>query len=312
MRITVVGSFVTDLVCWVPWLPRQGETLPAERCEVHAGGKGFNQALAARRMGAEVAMVGMLGEDAFGHDFRLALDAEGIDHRFVGTSPAGTSVAVPMILPSRQNSILLVQRANLCLTAGDVHAAAAVIGAADVVMLQQEIPASAGLAAARLAADSGAQVIVNPAPAGDETPRFIAPADWLIPNEIEASALTGLEVTDMDSAVAAARQLLDRGVRRGVVVTLGDQGAVAVSHDHPQPARVPALAVDAVDPTGAGDAFCGAFAASLADDLDLAGRVRLACAAAAISTTRAGASSALPDRSTVAHALRSAEHPGGP
>jgi ribokinase len=297
--VAVVGSLVADLVVWLPRFPHPGETLPAERFQLAAGGKGFNQAVTAHRMGASVGLVGRVGEDSFGDLFFEVLSREAIDGRFVRRDPAGTSLGIPMIDAAGRNAIVGVPRANLCLAPEDVDAARHLLAAADVLLLQLEVPLATSCHAAALARASGALVVWNPAPATAPLAALVATGlvDWLVPNEMEAAALMGAAVTDVASAVAAGRRMLAAGVRRGVVVTLGDQGAVAVRPDGFW--HAPAFAAESVDPTGAGDAFCGAFAVALAEGRALPEALRLGAAAGALCVTVAGAEPSLPGRDAV-------------
>lgn len=300
-RIAVVGSLVTDLVVWLPHFPLKGETLLASRFGIFVGGKGCNQALTARRCGAQVSLIGRVGDDVFGQMFFDVLERETIDHRFVKRDPAGTSLALPMIDPNGDNSIVGIPRANARLSEEDVEQAASAITRCQVLMLQFEVPLAASQAAARLAHASGTRVIFNPAPthtsAGQHLPHHFPWVDWLTPNEVEAGQLTGQTVTDVDSARAAARRLLAHGVRQGVIITLGARGALALTHE--QEVFSPAFPVSPVDTTGAGDAFNGAFAVALAEGSSLAEALRFANAAGAYAVTVAGTEPSLPRRSDI-------------
>jgi ribokinase len=297
--IAVVGSLVADLVVWLPRFPQPGETLLAERFAVAAGGKGFNQAVTAHRMGARVGLVGRIGEDGFGDLFLDVLEREGMDGRFVRRDSAGTSLGIPMVDPRGQNAIIGVPRANTRLAPADVEAARDVLSSARALLLQLEVPVSTSLYAAALARAAGATVVWNPAPAvaalDDLTVTGLV--DWLVPNEVEAGALSGQAVTDPSSAIAAARKLLAGGVRLGVAITLGHQGAVGVTADCAW--HVPAYPAQSVDPTGAGDAFCGAFAVALAEGRAPPDAMRLGAAAGALCVGVAGAEPSLPVRSAV-------------
>jgi ribokinase len=307
-RIAVVGSLVTDLVVWLPHFPRRGETLLASRFGIFAGGKGSNQALTARRCGAAVSMIGRVGDDPFGQMFFDLLGREGIDHAFIKRDPIGTSLALPMIDPHGDNSIVGIPRANTRLSEEDIRDAAPAITASNALMLQLEVPLAASRAAAQLAHSAGATVILNPAPAHlpvDELlPRDEPWMDWLTPNEVEAEQLTGRAVTDVDSARVAAQVLLARGVRQGVIITLGARGAFALTPE--REVFAPAFAVTPIDPTGAGDAFNGAFALALAEGQSLEDALRFANAAGAHSVTVAGAEPSLPQRAEVERMLRQA------
>ena len=304
-KIVVVGSFVYDLVVWVPYFPRQGETLVATDFKMYAGGKGFNQAISARRCGAEVGMVGKLGTDQFGDAFVNLLDQEGIEHEFVvQDASTSTSLGIPMIDPQGENRIIGVPRANTRLTVGEIEAARSFICQHDMLLLQLEIPLEACLHAAYIAHQAGLQVIFNPAPASHPLPALLPRdntgrpvIDWLVHNEIETEMLSGLPVKTPDEAIQAGQIILAQGVQLGVVITMGGRGAVAVTLSGPL--HVSAFPATSLDPTGAGDAFCGAFAAALSEGQSLSQALRFANAAGAISITIAGAEPSLPRREAI-------------
>jgi ribokinase len=300
--VTVVGSAVVDFVAHVPVRPRPGETVLARDLTVAVGGKGCNQAIAAARLGAEVAFVGCVGDDPLGGMIRQALARDGVDARHLyTTSKEGTAIGMPVVDDSGQNTIVMAPRANMRLTPDDVRAASTLIEQANALLLQGEIPMDASLAAARIAHGAGAIVILNAAPAGPFPPALLDLTDVLVVNEFEAATLT----EDSAAAEAAdwpalARKLLRLGPR-AVIITLGDQGAYL--NDGACEASLAAHAVKAVDPTGAGDAFCGAVAAELARGLPLTDAVRLANAAGALAVTITGAEPALPRRADVERLL---------
>ena len=298
----MVGSAVVDFIAHVPARPRPGETVLARDLTVAVGGKGCNQAIAAARLGAEVAFVGCVGDDALGEMIRQALARDGLDaSRLRTTSNEGTAIGMPVVDDSGENTIVMAPRANMCLTPEDVEMAAALIQQADVLLLQGEVPMDASLTAARIARAAGAQVILNAAPAAAFPPALLALTDVLVVNEHEAAAIA----EDPDAAAAAnwpalARRLLRLGPR-AVIITLGDQGAYL--NDGASEASLAAHTVAVADPTGAGDAFCGAIAAELARGAPLTDAVRLANAAGALAVTVTGAEPALPRRAAVERLL---------
>ncbi len=292
VRVVVVGSFVVDLVVEVPHLPRLHETMLARSAARHLGGKGFNQALTAARMGAAVHMIGRIGDDDGGRAFLAGLAREGVDAAGVSVDPdAGTGFAMPMVVPGVGNSIVLVPGANASL--GAAHAAASVgaIRAASALLVQQEVPPEASIAAARLARSAGVPVVLDPAPARS-VPELLALADWVVPNEPEAEALVGSPIVDVASGFAAAERLAEG--RSGAVVTLGARGVVVVSGS--ERIFVPPFDVASIDPTGAGDAFAGAFVVALAEGATVAAAARIGAAAGAFAVTRVGAEPGLPRR----------------
>lgn len=301
-RVCVVGSFMTDLVWRVDRLPAQGETVQAAGFGIFLGGKGFNQAVAARRMGAAVSMIGCLGDDEFAPRFIQALDRAGIERSGITVDrDHGTGVATPLIEADSSNRIIIAPRANLAVTAAGIEAAAEQIAAADVLLLQLEIPPEASLAAARIATAAGRTVILNPAPALPFPQELLRSATIVTPNEVEAAALCGHVVNGIESARAAAMAIRARGVSTAVI-TLGSLGAVGLSDG--LDLHLPAHSVTAVDSTAAGDAFNGALAARLAECDDLRDALRLANAAGALAVTRLGAEPSLPARSEVEALLR--------
>jgi len=304
-RVCVLGSFMMDLIARAPRRPRTGETLVGTGFGMHLGGKGVNQAVAAARVGAEVAMIGRVGADDFGRRFLEALSTEGIDATHVGTDPdVGTGVGLPVVHPSGDNSIIIVPQANSRVGVADVTAAAEAITAADVLVLQFELPLETAVAAARIAREAGTIVVLNPAPATTGTERLRGLVDHLLPNAGEAEELSGV-VTDGDDGRAAAAALRASWGATGVIVTLGERGVLVVDDDGDR--HVPAFDVVAVDTVGAGDAFAGGLAARLAvgDDLDAA--VAYARTVAALSCTREGAVDAMPTAADVAAALAEAD-----
>jgi ribokinase len=292
-----------DLVMRVPRRPRPGETVFGTEFGIFLGGKGFNQAIAARRLGGAVAMVGRVGDDDFGGQLRAALRREGVDASgLVADVEAGTGVAAPVIEATGDNSIISVPRANMRLTAADVRRASGAFRAARAVLLQLEVPSDASLAAARLGRAAGARVLLNTAPAGSVPDELLAAADVLIANEVEAAALSGVAVRSVEEAFTAAA-LLQRHRDQTAIVTLGAEGAIAVRTGLRR--HAPAYRVPVLDTTGAGDAFCAALAVRLMETEDLADALAWANAAGACAVTVLGAEPSLPTRAAVEAVLRS-------
>ncbi|MBB3256657.1 ribokinase [Paraburkholderia bannensis] len=295
-RVAVVGSLNMDLVARAPRLPRAGETLAGSAFVQVAGGKGGNQAVAAARLGAQVAMIGCVGNDANGERLRAGLLAEGIDCGALDTSPAApTGVALIVVDDASQNAIVIVAGSNGEVTPATLARHEAVLAAAQVVVCQLETPPDAVHAALATAHQSGKITILNPAPATGPLPQAWLPlVDYLVPNELEAAALTGLPVTTPAEAARAARALREAGARN-VLITLGAQGVCALLDEAPDATRHwPAPKVAAIDTTAAGDTFVGALAAQLAAGEAPETAIPFALRAASISVTRAGAQPSIP------------------
>jgi ribokinase len=277
--IALVGSINLDVVVGVERHPAPGETvIGGDRREL-PGGKGANQAVAAARLGAAVAFVGRVGADDAGRRLRDGLAAEGVDVAHVRVDPAApTGMALIAVDRTGENTIVVSSGANARVGPADVEAARDVLANGAVTLLQHEVPEEA-LAAAIAAA--GGTVVLNPAPARP----LVAAVDVLVPNRGELEALVGRA----GDPVELARRL---DAARAVVVTLGSEGAVVVEGDRAE--RIPAPRVEAVDTTGAGDAFCGALAQALDSGAELVEAARWAVRAAAASVTKSGAQGGLP------------------
>ncbi|HKS13781.1 MAG TPA: ribokinase [Pseudomonas sp.] len=292
-KVVVVGSLNMDLVACAERLPRAGETLAGERFFTAPGGKGANQAVAAARLGAAVAMVGAVGDDAYGQQLRQALEAEWIDCQALSVCPGVSSgVALIVVGADSQNAIVIIPGGNGQLLPGSVQRFDALLRDSEVIVCQLEVPLDTVAWTLQRGRELGKQVILNPAPATGPLPRgWYGHIDYLIPSEGEAQALTGLPVHDLDSARRAAERLLESGAGK-VIVTLGAQGVLFASASGSQ--HYPAPQVVAVDTTAAGDTFVGGFAAALARGLGEGEAIGLGQRAAAISVTRAGAQPSIP------------------
>ena len=282
--IAVVGSINLDLVVAVDRHPAPGETVVGGDCRQLPGGKGANQAVAAARLGSEVAMVGRVGADAQGAWLREGLWTERVDVEHVREDRvAPTGVAMIAVDARGENTIVVSPGANARVDARDVAAASDVVRGAEVVLVQHEVPAAAVAAAI---ATAGGTVVLNPAPARG----LAAPVDVLVPNRGELETLAG----GRGDPVTLARSIT---AARAVVVTLGEEGAVVVEGDRAERVRAPH--VEAVDSTGAGDAFCGALAEAMAGGATVVEAARWAVRVAAVSVTRPGAQGGLPRREDV-------------
>ena len=305
-RVVVVGSLSMDLVVQTIRRPDKGETIRGTGFGMFAGGKGNNQAIAAARSGAQVAMIGRVGADDFGETLLATLQQEGVDiSHMVKDADTATGIAHITVDAQGDNYIVIAQQANGKLCEADIANAAALFAEAKVVLMQLEVPMPPLIAAAALARRSGAMVILNPAPAphGGVLPEeLLQHVNLIVPNQPEASQLTGCDAGSIDGAKVAAGKLLAMGVEK-VIITLGEQGALIVESgsntDTNTATFVKAFQVDSVDSTAAGDAFCGALAAALADGASLPEAARVGCAAGALATTKLGAEPSLPHRGEI-------------
>ena len=310
-RVVVVGSVNVDLVVRVARLPAPGETVTGGLFEQHQGGKGGNQAVAAARLGANVALAGAIGGDDFGRTARAALIAEKIDVTALGTvDDTATGVAIIAVDARGENLIAVASGANGGLAPPTVRAGLTALapGVGDLILVGHEIPTPATREALSFGRAAGLRTVLNPAPAGGLDRSVFGLADILTPNRTELRQLvaaeqgrTGARRESGEDVVRAAGTLLGSssegpGVGEAVVVTLGSAGAIIVRRDGTI-TEVPALPVQAVDSTGAGDAFNGALAAGLARGRPLDEAVRRAVAAAGLSTTVAGAREGMPTAS---------------
>lgn len=296
-KIVVLGGINMDVVATVERMPERGETVHGEGFFMAGGGKGANQAVAAARLGAEVAMVGRVGDDDFGRSLLEAMRGEGIDVSGVALDSSNTTgVAVIMVDGEGQNIIAEVYGANRTSDSTQLEAAKRALEGADTLMLQLETPPEVSLGVAEYAREIGVRVVWDPAPAADMPASGYALADFLTPNETEAAELTGVAVTDVDSAGKAADLLLARGV--GVaVVKLGYDGVYAASRDERH--YVAPFEVDAVDSVAAGDAFGAGLAVALSEGSGLEEALRFGAAAGALAVTKPGARDAMPTRGEV-------------
>ena len=306
-KVTVVGSLNIDLVCHASRRPDKGETLIGDAFDIFTGGKGFNQATAAARLGAEVTLVGSVGADPFGEMLLAAAENEHINSKFVTRrTDIGTGIATIVIEPDGDNSIIVVPRANMALTTADIDAAADCIADADVLLLQLETPIATSEHAAAIAKRHGTTVVLNPAPAQPLPDSLLRYVDILTPNQSETELLSGIKVSSQAEAHRAAEILRTRMIateNAAVVLTLGAQGALLLTGTTAE--RVSALSVDPIDTTGAGDAFCGALATALASGETGPSAVAFANAAGAAAVTVIGATPSMPTRAKIERLLES-------
>jgi ribokinase len=292
--ITVVGSTMIDMVSYVPRLPRPGETLAGTRFEIGFGGKGANQAVMARRLGASVRMIACVGTDDFGDQTIANLEAEGIDcHDLYRAGGAHTGVAPISVEPDGTSRVVIIPGANNDMDPDRVAEALA-RRPAQVVIGQLEIPQPVTLAAFRAGREAGSVTVLNPAPAAEVAGELLAVTDWLIPNETEFAALVASVLQTEETAVSDGllRALASR-IQPQLLVTLGEAGAVMISGDG-EVCRRAAPSSLVVDTTGAGDAFVGAFGYGLARGLASPDAMALALRCASFTVGRPGTQSSFP------------------
>ena len=295
--VVVLGSINMDLVGRVSRMPAGGETIVGESFHTSPGGKGANQAVAAARLGADVRMVGRVGDDAFGPALLDGLSGHGIDLSGVAIDPSNsTGIAMILLEPDGENRIIAVYGANMACDEAQLEAGKRALQGADVLMLQLEVPLELSLQVAEYARSQGIRVVWDPAPARDLPPEAFAAADVLTPNQSEAEILTGMRVVDGASAKAAARAILEKGASVAIV-KLGEDGLVLANSD--EVLHMPAYRVNVVDSVAAGDAFGGGLAVGLAEGMPLGDAIGLGMAAGALAVTRSGAQDAMPGREEV-------------
>jgi ribokinase len=287
-RIGVVGSSNVDVVTYVERMPVWGETIAAPRFEMSFGGKGANQAVAAAKLGAEVVMVSKVGDDMLGENVLANFAALGIDTKHVRrVANQTTGTATILVNQAGENFILIVKGANGDLTPADVEAAAEDLAACDFILLQLEVPLDTVYAALELGKRRGVKTMLNPAPAVTTLDKEkVRLASFVAPNETELAILTGLKVETEDDIALAAKRLVAEGIET-VIVTMGARGSLVATAEGLK--RIAPVKVQAVDTTGAGDAFIGGFARYFAAGLGLETALARATRYAADSVTKRGA-----------------------
>lgn len=288
---------MTDLVVQTQKLPLDGETIIGSTFNRFTGGKGANQAVAAAKLGGDVAMIGKLGEDDFGKEHIEALKTYNVNHQFVlFDSEESTGVGSIQIDKNGMNRIIVVPGSNLKLSEQDIEGLESVIIDSDIIVLQLEIPMETVYKSIELAHRHGKEIILNPAPAQPIDMDYIDKIDYFVPNETEASLLSNVEVTSLESAEKAADVLLGQGYKN-VIITLGENGVIFKNKDKLE--YIEAHTVKAIDSTAAGDSFVGSLAYGLSVDMNINQTLNLAVAASALTVTKLGAHPSLPKHEEV-------------
>jgi len=294
--VTVIGSYMMDLIAYAPRRPFPGETIRGDSFVTALGGKGFNQAVAAARAGASTQMLGRLGTDEFGDQFIAALIAENISILGVERDATnGTGVGLPVVETGGENSIIIVPRSNDGADELFVQRNAQQIKDAQILLLQLELPLAGAVAAAKIAKAAGVRVVLNPAPAA-QVDQFTGSIDVIVPNEIEFATLAGESGTMVERAIELRRRMKCSDL----VITLGSKGVYVLDGD--QLVEIAAPVVTAIDTIGAGDTFCGYLAARLALGDSVIKAARIAVKAASISVTRSGGALSAPYSNEVINA----------
>jgi len=293
-RIAVVGSANVDLTTFTDRFPKPGETIFGQKFDLGFGGKGANQAVAARLCGAEVFMVARVGSDLFGPATIENFKKLGIDATHVKQVEGVSSGVAPIFVePSGQNRIFVVKGANDELKPADVDAAGDVLKSVDCIVLQFEIPLETVYYTVAFARKNGIRCILNPAPGQPIDVAAIKDLDYFVPNESEAERISGMPVKNLEDAKKCAQKLVADGIRR-VIITLGENGSLLATREGIE--HLPAFSVKCVDSTGAGDAFIGSFAVFLGEGLPEREAVRRANLYAGLSTTGVGTQKSFYDR----------------
>jgi ribokinase len=304
MSVLVFGSLNLDLVAYADLLPTLGQTVTGEKLMRFPGGKGLNQAIAAKRAGAQVLMVGAIGSDSEGDFLSQVLKSEGINSDFINQVTTQTGVAVIEVAKDAQNRILIIPGANALVRFKAEYLINA--GTPKVCLAQLETPIAEVEKFIVSAKAAGAITILNPAPIQSLSPAIAASCDYLVVNETESSYLVGTpsERLSKEEAIAIGKQLLGKGFNQ-IIITLAENGSIFI--DHNRQIYTPAFKVSALDTTAAGDAFCGAFATALSKNNSIDYALKFATAAGALAATKAGAVPSLPNSQEILSLIASVQ-----
>jgi ribokinase len=296
-NIVIIGSSNTDMIIKMSRIPKPGETILGGDFSIAPGGKGANQAVGAARAGGNVTFIARVGDDMFGKQSVEGFESDGINtENIITDSAAPSGVALIFVDDAGENSIAVASGANANLLPSDIESSRDAIASAGIVLMQLEIPLESVRAAVEIAAEGGAKVILNPAPAQPLDDDILRNLSIITPNETEAEMLTGIKVEDEQGAEKAADMLLSKGIDT-VIITLGSRGVYVAGPDFR--GMVPAFSVTAEDTTAAGDVFNGVLAVALAEKMPMVEALRFSNAAAALSVTKLGAQTSAPYRADI-------------
>lgn len=297
-KVTVFGSFVVDLMARTPHLPAPAQTVKGSLFKQGAGGKGFNQGIAAHKAGGNVVMITKMGTDSLGKVATDVMDEVGLskDYLFYNDEVATGTALIMVDEKTSQNQIVIVPGACSTITDEDIEKVADEIKTSAYLLVQLEVNQDANEKVVKMAKEAGVKVIINTAPYQPMTDEFLNGAFLVTPNEVEAQEVTGIEVSDLDSANKAAKVFFDKGVEN-VLITLGSRGVYVATKERAE--IIPCFKVKAVDTTGAGDAFNGGFLTALSEGKDLWEAARFAQALAALSVQRMGTTASMPTRDEI-------------
>ena len=295
-KILVIGSSNTDMTVKSPMIPRPGETVIGGEFKMGAGGKGANQAVAAKRLGGDVTFVCKVGKDLFGDNAVENYRKEGLDVSHVLRSDKPSGVALILVDGNAENCISVATGANGDLTPEDIEASTDLNRSSSILVLQNEIPIESVLKAARIAHEAGAYVILNPAPACALPEEIFQYVDLMTPNQTESEFYTGIPVNDEASAQKAAEALRAKGVK-DIIMTMGSKGSMGFTSEGTF--FTPSRKVEAVDTTAAGDTFCGGLAVAISEGKTLPEAAEFATAASALTVQKMGAQESIPYRNNL-------------
>ena len=295
-KILVIGSSNTDMTVKSPMIPRPGETVIGGEFKMGAGGKGANQAVAAKRLGGDVTFVCKVGKDLFGDNAVENYRKEGMDVSYVLRSDKPSGVALILVDGNAENCISVATGANGDLTPEDIEASTDLIRSSSILVLQNEIPIESVLKAARIAHEAGAYVILNPAPACSLPEEIFQYVDLMTPKQTESEFYTGIPVNDEASAQKAADALRAKGVK-DIIMTMGSKGSMGFTSEGTF--FTPSRKVEAVDTTAAGDTFCGGLAVAISEGKTLPEAAEFATAASALTVQKMGAQESIPYRNNL-------------